>query len=111
MRPATPQRTAEKRCVAPTPRIAPVIVWVVDTGIPQTDAAITVAAAPVSAQKPENGLSFVIRLPMVRTIRQPPVSVPRPIAACAERMIHQGTVLRFGKCIQWKADVGSVKWC
>ena len=33
MRPATPQRTAENLCVAPTPIIAPVMVCVVETGI------------------------------------------------------------------------------
>ena len=33
-RPATPQRTAERRCVVPTPTIAPAIVCVVETGIP-----------------------------------------------------------------------------
>ena len=32
--PATPQRTAERRRVAPTPTIAPVIVCVVETGMP-----------------------------------------------------------------------------
>ena len=32
MLPATPQRTAEKRFVAPTPRIADVIVCVVEIG-------------------------------------------------------------------------------
>jgi len=32
---ATPQRTADSRCVAPTPMIAPVMVWVVDTGMPR----------------------------------------------------------------------------
>ena len=89
--------------------MAPVIVCVVETGMPQTEAAMTVAAAPVSAQKPEKGLSFVIRLPIVRTIRQPPVNVPRPIAACAERMIHQGTTFRSGRCIQWNPDAGSAK--
>src|SRR2546425_967027 len=35
MRPATPQRTAEMRFAAPTPVLAPVIVWVVLTGIPR----------------------------------------------------------------------------
>ncbi len=34
MRVATPQRTADRRCVVPTPTIAPVIVCVVLTGIP-----------------------------------------------------------------------------
>src|SRR4029453_19393065 len=35
MRPATPQRTADRRRVAPTPTIAPVMVWVVETGTPR----------------------------------------------------------------------------
>ena len=34
IRVATPQRTAERRLVEPTPTIAPVMVWVVLTGIP-----------------------------------------------------------------------------
>ena len=32
--PATPQRTARRRRIEPTPTIAPVIVWVVETGMP-----------------------------------------------------------------------------
>ena len=32
--PATPQRTALRACAAPTPTMAPVIVWVVETGMP-----------------------------------------------------------------------------
>ena len=32
---ATPQRTAEVRRAAPTPTMAPVMVWVVDTGMPR----------------------------------------------------------------------------
>ena len=34
MRPATPHFTADKRRVAPTPTIAPVMVCVVETGTP-----------------------------------------------------------------------------
>ena len=34
IRPATPQRTADIRRIEPTPTIAPVIVWVVETGMP-----------------------------------------------------------------------------
>ena len=37
MLPATPQRTARARCAAPTPTIAPVIVCVVETGMPKLD--------------------------------------------------------------------------
>ena len=33
-RPATPHRTAESRRAAPTPTMAPVMVWVVETGMP-----------------------------------------------------------------------------
>ena len=35
IRVATPQRTAEARLIEPTPTIAPVIVWVVETGMPE----------------------------------------------------------------------------
>ncbi len=51
-RAATPQRTAERRRTAPTPTMAPVIVCVVLTGIPQWDIARIVTPPPVSAEKP-----------------------------------------------------------
>ncbi len=53
--PATPQRTALRRFVDPTPIMAPDIVWVVLTGIPATEAPIIEMAAAVSAQKPPMG--------------------------------------------------------
>ena len=81
IRPATPHLTAERRRVAPTPTIAPVIVCVVETGIPVNVAPKRVAAPAVSAQKPPTGFSFVIFDPIVWTIRQPPESVPSPMAA------------------------------
>ena len=65
IRPAIPQRTAESRCVAPTPTIEPVIVCVVLTGMPKWVARRIAAAPPVSAQKPPTGRSFVIRDPIV----------------------------------------------
>ena len=34
--PAMPQRTADRRRVAPTPMIAELMVWVVDTGMPES---------------------------------------------------------------------------
>ena len=37
---ATPQRTAEIRLVAPTPRIADVIVWVVEIGAANAKAVV-----------------------------------------------------------------------
>jgi hypothetical protein len=81
MLPATPQRTAEAFCAEPTPTMAPVMVWVVETGTPQKLAISSVIAPPVSAQKPPTGLSLVIFWPMVLTMRQPPNSVPKLIAA------------------------------
>ena len=35
MRPAMPHRTADRRLVAPTPTMEPVMVWVVETGMPK----------------------------------------------------------------------------
>jgi hypothetical protein len=52
---------------------------------------ISVSAPAVSAEKPPTGRSFVIRMPMVFTIRQPPASVPSAIAACAARITQVGT--------------------
>ena len=48
----TPQLTEESRLAAPTPMIAVVLVWVVLTGIPDTEDTNRQAAAPRSAEKP-----------------------------------------------------------
>ena len=48
-------------------------------------------AAPVSAANPPTGASFVIFVPIVRTMRQPPESVPRPMARCAASTTQNGT--------------------
>src|SRR5580704_6716643 len=83
------QRTERTPRVVPTPRIEPVIAWVVEMGIPPMDVKpIIVAAAAVSAQKPPTGVRRVMLEPMVLTIRHPPNIVPKPIAAWQERMIH-----------------------
>ena len=50
--PATPQRTADSRRVEPTPRMAELMVCVVDTGTPNRLAASITVAAAVSAAKP-----------------------------------------------------------
>src|SRR5574341_258311 len=70
IRPATPQRTADSRCVAPTPMIEPVIVWVVLTGMPPIAVPSSITAPAGSAQKPPTGRSLVSRIPMVLTMRQ-----------------------------------------
>ena len=65
---ATPQRTAKKPFNDPTPIIAPVTVWVVETGIPSMVAKDKVSALAVSEQKPLIGFNFVIFIPIVFTI-------------------------------------------
>ena len=91
IRSATPQRTADNLVTAPTPIIEPVMVWVVETGIPNPVAKNNVAAPAVSAQNPPTGFNFVIFIPMVFTILQPPKSVPNPMAAWHESTTHSGT--------------------
>ncbi len=71
--------------------IAPVIVWVVDTGTPSQVAANNVIEPPVSAQKPCIGVSRVILEPMVFTMRQPPASVPAAIAIWQAMTTQNGT--------------------
>src|ERR1051326_774329 len=90
MRPATPHFTADNLRVAPTPTIEPVIVCVVETGVPVSVTYASVSAAALSAQNPPTGFSFVIRVPIVRTMRQPPESVPNAVAACADRTTAVG---------------------
>ena len=89
--PATPQRTALSRRVAPTPTMAPVIVCVVLMPTPSAVAVKIATAAPVSAAKPPAGCSFVIFVPIVLMIRQPPLSVPSPIAVCDSISTQNGT--------------------
>ena len=71
--------------------IEPVMVCVVDTGMPRWVAAKRVIAPALSAQKPCIGVRRVIFEPMVRTIRQPPKSVPRPMAAWQANTTDSGT--------------------
>ena len=78
---ATLQRTADARRAAPTPTTQPVMVWVVETGMPKADAANSMIEPPAEAQKPLCWSSLVMRLPIVSMIFQPPDRVPRPIAA------------------------------
>src|SRR3982750_1296998 len=55
MLPATPQRTAEARRAAPTPMMQPVIVCVVETGMPSQVAPNSMIEPPASAQTPSRG--------------------------------------------------------
>src|SRR3954470_21126472 len=89
--PATPQRTADSRRVAPTPMIDVVVMWVVDTGTANTVAvAIMTPEATVWAAKPPVGVSWMTRRPRVRMMRNPPEYVPALMASAEARMTHTG---------------------
>ena len=66
--------------VNPTPMIDPVMVWVVDTGIPKYCVKNKVMAPADSAATPSSGVILVIRDPIVFTILHPPDIVPNAIA-------------------------------
>ena len=88
---ATPQRTADRRLVAPTPMIAEVIVCVVEMGAcSQYALAYRTDAATDSATKPRAGSSSMILRPRVRMMRQPPEYVPSEMAVAAESLTHSG---------------------
>ena len=76
----TPQRTADTLFTKPTPTIEPVMVCVVETGIAKCSVIPKVTAPAVSAATPSNAVTFVILEPIVFTIFQPPLIVPKDIA-------------------------------
>ena len=86
----TPHLTADKRLVAPTPMIAPVIVCVVLTGILKCSVRNRVIAPAVSAATPSKGVTLVIRVPIVFTIFQPPLMVPKAMAIKQEMGTQSG---------------------
>ena len=59
---------------------APVIVCVVETGMPRAEATNSTIDPASEALKPWCCDSLVMREPMVSMIRQPPVSVPKAMA-------------------------------
>ena len=76
----TPHLTADKRLVAPTPMMEPVMVCVVLTGIFNASVTNKVIAPAVSAATPSKGVTLVIFVPIVLTIFHPPLIVPIAIA-------------------------------
>ena len=72
MFPATPQRTAEIRFAAPAPMIAPEMTCVVESGKPTCEAERITAAPTLCGANPCAGSILMMRLPIVRMIRQPP---------------------------------------
>src|SRR3954453_8979253 len=96
MFPATPQRTADSRLAAPAPMIPPDITWVVDSGKPTCEAERITAAPTAWEAKPWAGSILMIRLPIVRMIRQPPTYVPSAIAVAELMTTQVGTSASLG---------------
>lgn len=67
------------------------MVCVVETGTPKLVARNKAIAPLAEAQNPLTGLSLVMRMPMVFTMRQPPNNVPRPIAVWPARITQKGS--------------------
>ena len=66
--------------MAPTPIMDPAMVCVLLTGIFNDSVINSVMAPAVQAATPSNGVTFVILVPIVFTIFQPPLSVPAAMA-------------------------------
>src|SRR3954453_3190373 len=91
MLPATPQRTAETRLAAPAPMTPPEITCVVESGKPACEAARITPAPEPCATKPWAESILMIRVPIVRMMRQPPVYVPAAMAVAALTTTQVGT--------------------
>ena len=92
----TPHLTADSLLVAPTPIMEPVMVCVVLTGILKCSVMNKVMAPAVSAATPSKGVTLVMRVPIVFTIFQPPLIVPKAIAIKHEIGTQSGTDLKSG---------------
>src|SRR5699024_8891391 len=90
MRSTTVQRMALKRFAAPTPMMAEETQCVVDTGMPNSEAARITMAELVSAAKPLMGCSLTILWPSVVMMRQPPPAVPAAMTSAHNTMTHEG---------------------
>ena len=86
----TPKLMADNRLTAPTPIMALVLVWVVDTGMPNTLESSRHSAADRSAEKPWYFSSFTISMPTALMIFSPPTLVPMPITALHSSISHTG---------------------
>src|SRR4051794_19898244 len=91
MLPATFQRTALSRLVAPTPMIAEVIVWVVEIGACSTRALKnSTELATVSPANPAPGPRSIFLGPGVGMIPRPPDWVPAARNAAEVQYTHHG---------------------
>src|SRR3569623_1269541 len=92
IRVARPQRMPRIFVTEPTPTIAPVMVWVVDTGTFSAVAPNRVTAPDRFAQNPPIGFSDVMPMPIVLMMRWPPISVPNAMA------LYDARITQYGPC-------------
>jgi hypothetical protein len=89
--PATPQRTFDNLSAEPTPIMAELTTWVVETGPPRRAAPKITVAEVTWDVKPWMGRMRYIFAPKVLIIRHPPVAVPKDMDAALSAITHQGT--------------------
>ena len=86
----TPKLMADKRLTAPTPIIAVVLVWVVDTGMPNRLEYKRQKEAARSAEKPWYFSSLTISMPTDLIIFSPPTLVPSAMTMLHSSISHTG---------------------
>ena len=89
----TPKLMADRRFTAPTPMMALVFVWVVDTGIPETLASSKQKAPARSAENPWNFSSFTMSIHTDLMIFSPPTLVPTHITMEQSIISHTGITI------------------
>ena len=85
-----PLLTASPSEAIPTPIIAVVFTWVVDTGMPVRLDNRRQAAAAASAAAPWALCSLTISMPTFLMMRSPPIAVPAAIPALHSNVIQRG---------------------
>ena len=89
--------------MVPTPMMAAVIVWVVETGKPKWVASSITVAALVSAANPWIGSSLITLEPSVCMMRQPPEYVPRAMVSAQATLTQSGIV----KLLRWPLETSA----
>src|SRR5580704_5537698 len=96
MRSTTVHLMALKRLAQPTPMMDAEMLWVVDTGMPKTEATAITVAELASAAKPLIGCNFTILWPRVLMMRQPPTAVPEAMVSAQVTLIQSAITTGLG---------------
>ena len=85
--------TALRLRAAPTPMMAVVLVWVVETGRPPKVATARLTQVDRLAAKPWNASIFTMSTPTLLMMRSPPAAVPKPMDRAQNTMSHTGSTM------------------